>query len=224
MDPVTAVSIVAVVGIKLLYKNHARNQLRTETERTSELILTLLRDGYSIQSLHFVAKKCRAWTLEDPTEAEWQKLFTQGNYRHAAEVKELVDRYKSSEATRALVKAVLEGGEVALKKMRVQRAKWILPELVEAGYDIHQLMNVFNGFDGQCPGEEELTEALRILTYNSDATKALKGLAVELGQLYMENGDVSEVVGRVAEVGLEVLDSGWELLQPVAEFFADWTT
>jgi hypothetical protein len=49
---------------------------------------------------------------------------------------------------------------------------------------------------------------------------ALLHLAVELGQLYHETGEISDVVERVASVGIDALESGWDLLEGVTAFFA----
>jgi hypothetical protein len=221
MDPVT-ISIALIVG-KVVLKHQIRCWIQTETERTIALILTLLRDGYNIHTLHDVAKKKRAWTYDDPTEAEWRSLFAQGSCRHVDEVKELVERYQS-ETTRALVKAVVKDGETALKRFRVQRAAQIIPNLVEAGFDMQQLNIIFSNCNSQGMGEGEVMDAIAVLAHDDDATRALLHLALELCHLYQETGDVREVVGRVAEVGIQVLDNGWDLLQQVAEFILDATT
>jgi hypothetical protein len=219
MDPVT-ISIALIVG-KVVIKHRIRVQ--SETERTIALILTLLRDGYNIHTLHDIARKKRAWSLKDPTEAEWVSLYAQGNCRHIKKVIELVERYQS-ETTRALVKAVVKDGKTALKRFGVRRATEIIPDLVEAGFDMQQLNIIFSNCNSQGMGEGEVMDAIAVLAHDDDATRALLHLALELCHLYQETGDVREVVGRVAEVGIQVLDNGWDLLQQVAEFILDATT
>jgi hypothetical protein len=216
MDPISAG--IFLVGVKLLLRHNVRRQIRTETDRTIELILTLLRDGYSIHTLHDIARKKRAWTLADPTEDEWRNLFRQGRRRHKKEVDELVQRYQNGETTRALVKAVVKDGPNVLKNMRVQRATGIIPSLVEAGYDMNQLNTIFA--NGQDLGRQELGEAISVVIHDNDAKMALLHHAVELGQLYHETGEVSDVVERVASVGIDALESGWDLLEGVTDFLA----
>jgi hypothetical protein len=154
MGPIISIGIVVVgvVGVKLLVRHQVRRRIRTEIDRTIELILTQLRDGYSIHSLHDIARKKGAWTLDDPTEAEWLNLFRQGKSKHVKEVKELVQRYQNGDTTRALVKAVVKDGPNVLKNMRVHRATGIIPSLVEAGYDMNQLNTIFANGQDRCHG------------------------------------------------------------------------
>jgi hypothetical protein len=182
--------------------------VQMEINRTIVLILTLLRDEYNIYTFHDVARKKRAWTLEDPTEAEWLSLYTQGSCRHSDEVKELVERYESGTTARTLVQAVVTNGETTLKLYRVHRAWEIIQDLVDAGFDMQQLNLTFRNCQGQGMGEGELMDAIADVAHGHDnANNALLCLAVELCHLYDETGEVREVVWCVAEVGFQVLFS-----------------
>lgn len=212
--------MLGIAAVKYTVKRNWRKGQQAELARATELILSLHRIGYQIPSIHAVAQKKASWFTKNPTEYEWNALFDEGRVRRKQEVEELVNLCGKNKPVRTLVTQVVAEGDVALNKIRVQRAKEILPILVEHGYDLHQLKEILDRTTGDL-SEDEIREALLVLINRDDATSALKDLAVELGVMYKESRDVGEVVGRVAEVGISVLESAWELLVAAGEFFAD---
>jgi hypothetical protein len=218
-DPITA-SIGIFVGgaVAVARRRHQDNRRVKRICKAQMIIVQLANHNCDMEHFHQLCMRYNGWS--DPVIREYEICNLSPDPIVQENARYLMGLYGRSETTRTFIMNAAELG--APEIIRMNEAAAAIREnrtaLVEAGFDLVELLRIAEEARANGWSEEQILEATRILWGNDREKEALAGLAMDLISQVIQNEMWGEVIQQGIAGGAEAVGEG--LGEMFAAFFS----